>query len=102
MTCLNVNCAEIIGHVQTAIYQNIRTCGFWCKNFFSKLANYIDNWQSKYYIILDTTVLTKCRFTEAGRTHQDYTSECHNLVTNKIIPTHKIKHLSYVQQIAAY
>ena len=50
----------------------------------------------------DTTVLTKCRFTEAGRTNQDYTSECHNLVTNKIIPTHKIKHLSYVQQIAAY
>ena len=55
MTCLNVNCAEIIGHVQTAIYQNIRTCGFWCKNFFSKLANYIDNWQPKYYIKLEAT-----------------------------------------------
>ena len=55
MTCLNVNCAEIIGHVQTAIYQNIRTCGFWCKNFFSKLANYIDNWQPKYHIILEAT-----------------------------------------------
>ena len=30
-------------------------------------------------IMPHTTVLTKCRFTEAGRTHQDYTSECSNI-----------------------
>ena len=50
----------------------------------------------------DTTEITKCRFTEAGRMLPDYTSECRNLVKNKIIPTHKIKHLSYVEQITAY
>ena len=60
-TCTNqkwhvlANCSEIIGHVQTPIYQNIRACVFVAKSL-SKTANSIDN-RLLYNLVIDNKPL---------------------------------------------